>query len=226
MPAYSALGLITIMRGQLNDTAWWSNADLVLFLDTAEKRFVALAPDDALNEVQAVTITTLSATVAGESAASITLPSNFYQYRLAQVRDTTAGTFQTADIIPVEQLFAQARVESAGRAKSGNPLVAIWGNRLYVSGVTVAAVTSGLRLFYLTVLAGITATASTPTVNEMHHPALTEYALFLAYQKIAATDRAQQHLEAFNLYVANLYENVAGRNLSLPSRPTVQRAAQ
>lgn len=226
MPAYSALGLITIMRGQLNDTVWWPNSDLVLFLDAAEKRFVTLAPDDALNEVQAVTITTLSATVAGQVAASVTLPSDFYQYRLAQVRDTTAGTFQTATIIPVEEMFSQGRLESAGKAKSGNPLVAVWGNRLYVYGVTVAAVTDGLRLFYLQTLAGITATASTPTVNQMHHPVLPEYALFLAYQKIADTQRAQQHLEAFNLYIQNLYENVAGRNLSMPPRLPAQRVAQ
>jgi len=212
--------LIDIFRGVTNDdqssTNYWPNGDVLGYLDGGEKRFAATAPDECLGEIQAVTITTLPAAATGQTLASVTLPADFFQFRMAEIRRVAAGSFYPAAVVPMEEFYAQVRTESPGQGKTGNPVVGVWNGALYAYPVSTGSITNGLRLYYLKILPGITSTTGTPTINEQHHSVLVEWALYQGWLKIGQVQRAQMHKAAFDEYIQALHARWHGQALQTP----------
>jgi len=212
--------LVGICRAVLDDqatTKFWADADLVSFIDAAQKFFVSIAPDDAVPEFQKASLTTLTAAATGATVGATSLPSDFYQFRLARTRQTTGGTLFTARLMKLEELYAMERSEIVEKATDRNPAVAVWANSIYCTPVSTGNVGSGIQLFYLTTVTDITTITSTsPQINGIHQPMLAEWALYLAFEKFDPA-RAQLHRENFLNYIQAIGGRWTDRSRALPA---------
>ena len=217
--------LVDLMRGVLDDdgpTPYWPSADLVQFLDAAQKFFVSLVPDDVISDLQTITQITLTAAAVGETVGFSNLPTNFFQFRLARIKSGT--TFQTADLKRLEDIYAMER-ESEGRPTQSAPACSVWREQLAVYPTPTVDVANGIQLFYLTTVTSLTTVTDTPMVNENHHPILGEYALYLAWEKVNP-DQAVTHLQNFGQYVQGMGGRWTDRALSQRARPRIAQDEQ
>lgn len=200
--------VIDLMRGVLDDdatTKYWPDGDLVQMLGAAQSMFMAVAPEDALSEVEAETKLDAVAAGTGETVSGTSLPATFARFRAARVRRLQTGTFYSAKLIPLPELLAQERSTSSQKATEISPVCAVWGGKLWYSP-TPSDTTSTIQLFYLanpTAITAGTATSTSLTVNAVHQYALAEYGLYLAFEKMDP-QRAGLHLQAFAAYVQGI----------------------
>ena len=212
--------IVDLCRSVLDDTAtvkYWTDADLVSFIDAAQKLFVSCAPDDSIPEIQKATLLTLTAAATGATVGATSLPSDFYQFRLARTRQTSTGTLYTARTIKLEQLYSVEKSAKVEKPTEENPAVAVYANALYCSPVSTSNIGSGIQLFYLTTVTEITTiTATTPTINGVHHSMLAEWALYLAFEKYDV-QRSQAHYATFLNYIQAIGGRWPDRSLALPA---------